>query len=194
MNLTNKEIVHEKIEETIIQMIDAEDNGIEFSNGKVLIYTIGNIIDSYNSYQGEETTQDEQFNKAVTFCEEVLKREIKKRTIKEEHKEKEIIILSERLPIGPAKDYENIKFIISPRDDGQWNIQTIPDGLTSFGRRHYLPKEWAGLTNETLEETTGIKGAIFCHKNLFIAVAATKEAAINMAEKAVEKLTHTTKN
>jgi uncharacterized UPF0160 family protein len=45
------------------------------------------------------------------------------------------------------------------------------------------------LTDEALEEASGVRGAKFCHNARFIAVASTREAILKMAELAVEAQT-----
>ena len=52
--------------------------------------------------------------------------------------------------------------------------------------RAQLPLAWAGLLEEDLERVSGIPGALFCHKERFISVWQTKEAAL-LALKAVLK-------
>ena len=47
------------------------------------------------------------------------------------------------------------------------------------------PARFTGLTGTALEAVTGVTGAIFCHNARFIAAAATRDAAINLAELAV---------
>jgi len=50
-----------------------------------------------------------------------------------------------------------------------------------------LPKSWAGKRDRELEKITGVAGAIFCHRNLFLAVAKTKEAILQLAELALKE-------
>ena len=79
---------------------------------------------------------------------------------------------------------DHLLFVVNPRDD-DWAIGGIRITGNSFEQRADLPAAWAGLTDEALEEACGVKGAKFCHNGLFIAVAATREAALAMAELAV---------
>jgi len=48
-----------------------------------------------------------------------------------------------------------------------------------------MPSSWAGLRGEELQEVTGISGAEFCHPARFIAGAASKGAALELAEAAL---------
>lgn len=56
-------------------------------------------------------------------------------------------------------------------------VVAIPPVLDSFAQKRPLPESWAGLEHDALSAVTGVSGSIFCHKNLFIAAFATREAA-----------------
>ncbi|MCH9634024.1 MAG: hypothetical protein S4CHLAM7_07610 [Chlamydiae bacterium] len=69
-------------------------------------------------------------------------------------------------------------FIIMPSGDN-WKLRGIPPSYEEKIKvRHFLPKKWEGMLEKELQKATGIKGAIFCHKGLFISVWKTKEDAI----------------
>lgn len=46
-----------------------------------------------------------------------------------------------------------------------------------------MPKEWAGLSGEELEQEIGIKGVIFCHLKRFFMAVNSKETAIKVIGK-----------
>lgn len=100
-----------------------------------------------------------------------------------------LIILNEfRCSIDhQIKESERIKktqilYTVSPRDDGSWNVRAI--NSTGFELRKPLP--FAGLRDEELSLACGIEGAIFVHKNAFLATFNTKEEAILFAQLAVK--------
>lgn len=62
------------------------------------------------------------------------------------------------------------EFVLHPGLEGGWRALAIPPGETSFAQKVPFPEAWAGLTDGELEAVVGVKGARFCHKNLFIAV------------------------
>jgi len=64
-------------------------------------------------------------------------------------------------------------------------MKCVRDNPVEFPLRKSLPEGWAGKSGEELEKVTGVKGAVFCHRGLFTAVAETKEAITKMAEIAV---------
>ena len=62
-------------------------------------------------------------------------------------------------------------------DGERWQLVAIPPEHESFDKKRPLPEAWAGLVDDELSRVIGVEGAKFCHKNLFIAVFATREAA-----------------
>ncbi|MDH6269688.1 uncharacterized UPF0160 family protein [Rhizobium sp. SG_E_25_P2] len=81
---------------------------------------------------------------------------------------------------------EHLLFVVHPRDK-DWCLTGIRRADEGFELRANLPAAWAGLTNRDLEAACGVDGASFCHNGRFIAAAATREAALAMAELAVRE-------
>lgn len=79
---------------------------------------------------------------------------------------------------------DHLLFVVHPRND-DWTLTTIRKGADTFENRADLPASWGGLTDSALEEATGVKGAKFCHNALFIAVADSRDAIMEMARLAV---------
>ncbi|GHG95641.1 MYG1 family protein [Pseudodonghicola xiamenensis] len=80
---------------------------------------------------------------------------------------------------------DHLLFVIHPRDS-DWALTTIRKSGDSFESRADLPAAWAGLTDAELEAACGVQGAKFCHNARFIAVASSRDAALEMAELAVQ--------
>jgi uncharacterized UPF0160 family protein len=80
---------------------------------------------------------------------------------------------------------DHLLFVIHPRDS-DWALTTIRKAADSFENRADLPIGWAGLTDAELEAACGVPGAKFCHNARFFAVAATRDAALKMAELAAK--------
>jgi uncharacterized UPF0160 family protein len=79
---------------------------------------------------------------------------------------------------------DHLLFAVHPRGR-DWALTTIRIGDDTFDNRADLPAAWAGLTDEALEAASGVAGAKFCHNGRFIAVAASREAVLRMADMAV---------
>lgn len=100
-----------------------------------------------------------------------------------------ILELPMGMPFRPAvvkAGADHLWFVINPRGD-DWLIGGIRKSEDGFEQRADLPASWAGLSGAALEEASGVPGAIFCHNGRFIAAAATRDAAIAMAEIAVRE-------
>lgn len=85
---------------------------------------------------------------------------------------------------------QNVDFVIFPYPYGypveSWAAQCVPRNcIVPFDKRIPFPKNWAGQTNK-LPEISGIPDATFCDSNCSFVRANTKEAVIQMCEKAIE--------
>lgn len=68
-----------------------------------------------------------------------------------------------------------------------WKLRAVPPNWDDRMKvRKPLPKAWAGLEGKEFEEASKISGAIFCHKGLFVAYFATREAALKALQVALE--------
>lgn len=81
---------------------------------------------------------------------------------------------------------DQLLFVVHPRDT-DWCLTGIRRAEDGFELRADLPAAWAGLTDAALEAASGVTGAKFCHNGRFIAVAATREAMLKMANIAVRE-------
>ena len=81
-------------------------------------------------------------------------------------------------------DKPQILYVISPREDGSYNIKALGTG-NGFELRKPLP--FAGLRDDELSSQSGIPGGIFVHKTGFIGGFKTKEQAIQFAKLALSQ-------
>ena len=70
-------------------------------------------------------------------------------------------------------------YMLFPSDGDTWKVVAIPPQFGRFEQKRPLPESWAGLMGEALEAATGEPGAVFCHKNRFVAVFRTREGALS---------------
>ncbi len=199
--VSNKEIFNH-LEKKLVQPIDALDNALKIS--KPLIedlseYNLAMGIGAISSAFPEEEI-DKGFNYALNFVETVLIGEINRAEIKH-HSEAlvydliikqnnpTILILDKYLPWKSATvKNKTIKFVIYPgQKNDKWFVQPAVDTLEDFApARIPFPSSWMGKENEALYEVSQIIDAIFCHKSGYLGTAKTKEAAMEMARKALE--------
>ena len=100
-----------------------------------------------------------------------------------------ILELPMGMPFRPAivkAGADHLLFVVHPRQQ-DWCVTGIRQTEDGYAQRADLPAAWAGLTGVALEQACGVQGASFCHNARFIAAAATREAALAMAQLAVDE-------
>ncbi|MDP2641950.1 MAG: MYG1 family protein, partial [bacterium] len=192
----------EIIDKHLIQTIDAYDNGVavsEYIFKGVKEYTIGDFFNSYMTSIG--TNSDvlyKIFMENVEIAKGLLSREIlraKERAIGEDivikhyenSSDKRLVELPrEGLPWESLANFPEPLYVLYPRRDGHWGIRAISDITKPFGYcRKPLPAQWAGKAGGELQKATGVPDAIFVHSKRFMAAAMNKEAALKLAEMAL---------
>ncbi|MDB5254222.1 MAG: hypothetical protein JWL80_288 [Parcubacteria group bacterium] len=186
------------IEEELVIPVDAKDSGISivtplFEN--ILPFDITDFLKLYvNDEDKDEDHQTAIFISTLPIATDILQRVILKasknikaaREIEEIYsnaEDKRLIILEKGLPwkktlvLKPEPLY-----VVFPTFNGGWGIQAVPKSVIGFENRKSFPEAWAGKIDEELEKVTGVQGAKFCHNSLFYAVAENKEAALKLAE------------
>jgi uncharacterized UPF0160 family protein len=200
---SSREVV-DVIDQKLFSPIDAFDNGISLYKSNfddVLPFTINDVMSVFSPTSLENMSKDEQFLKAISFAKEILQREIKKtgdrieitKIIQDFYKnsiDNRIVVVDKpkvsRYEVWNAlQDFSEPLFVIYGDGDG-WAAVAMKKEKNSFINRKNFPKSWAGLKDEELENVTGVPGAVFCHRGLFLTVAKTKEGAIKLAQIAVE--------
>ena len=195
----SKEIA-ETIDQKLVQPVDAIDNGIQVSKEiftNVKPFDISSIIGALNPTWKEESTDiDSRFIKSVELAKNILLREITvakdnfegsvfAREAYEKSSDKRLIILDQKFPFERTfMEFPEPLFVVYPRN-GVWRIKAIKKDSSSFENRKSLPASWGGKQGAELEAVSGVPGALFCHNKLFMAAAKTKEAAVSMANTAI---------
>ena|SRR3989344_4004254 len=196
--VTGSEEALDIIDEKLAMPIDAIDNGVALSTPKfpgVREYTLYDYLNSYIDH--EETDPDvlmEAFMKLVGVARDLLEREINiaKNIAKDtqevtkiinETLDKRIIVLSTRAAWERVvAQFPEVVFVVYPRREGSWGVKGVAAGLGSFERKKFLPESWAGKQADELAFVTGVRDAIFCHRDRFLAGAKSKEGALKLAE------------
>lgn len=195
--------IAEVIEQRLTQPIDAGDNGVETYRSTIdgiFPFTINGIVDSYRSTWKEEENWDERFLDCVHWAVSVLARQIKIvgdweegaaiiSNIYEKSKDKRIIIIGEEHNFGRelvtsalSKFPEPIYAAYHRGDATAWQVLAIRKDDTAFEVRKPFPESWGAKRDLDLEEVTGVKGAIFCHRARFMCMADSCESACALAE------------
>ncbi len=194
--------VWQEVDEKLVQAIDADDVGISLyevnPDYDTPPYLFKNAIKSFYVPWNETGSFDLQFKKVLIFAKEVIQNEIilaKARfegaAIVEQSyqaaEDKRIIVLQKSCPWKRIlSEKEDTMFCVYGTGQNSWNVQGIPkDENNEFDLKAQFPEAWAGLNNEELEKVSGITGATFCHRGRWLAGASTREAAVELAKKAV---------
>lgn len=193
------------IEKKIVESTDASDNGVGLIKpilDGVYPYSYFNAINSLNpTWKERGKDRDELFMKAVELAKEILLREIEiakhfllgKGFVEkayDEARDKRLVILDNEYSWKEVVNkYSEPLFVIEPNfEEGSWRVVTVRDDIYSFKNRKDLPESWRGKRGEELALETGVSDAFFCHRNLFIAAAHSKEGAIKLAKIAIDNI------
>lgn len=193
------------IDERLVQTIDALDNGVDILDETLVdiphMYLLQNALGSFQPTWNEEGyTMTDAFFRALEFVELILDREITQekardtafRIVAEEYEnsgisDDRILLIHDDYPhYGFVEKNPQILFVVKPDREGtKWKVRTVSRSSRSFASRKLLPAEWAGKTGGELAQITGVSDASFVHNKRFIAVADSKEGAIELAKKAL---------
>lgn len=207
--------VYEKVYEYLIEEIDGIDNGVPQFDGEPLyrISTnlsarVGNFNSQWNST--EDFDEMEQFEKAkqVVGVELIDRieyyatvwwpaRAIVDDAIKRRHQTHSsggIIELTQICPwkqhlFDLEKEYDicgEIKYCVYESGPNDNRVICVPVSATSFICRKFLPEPWRGIRDAELKEATKNPHAKFVHATGFIGGATNRDAALDLAIKALE--------
>ncbi|OGR02509.1 MAG: hypothetical protein A2284_12780 [Deltaproteobacteria bacterium RIFOXYA12_FULL_61_11] len=82
----------------------------------------------------------------------------------------------------------SVLFVLYPKareGKTQWYVEALPHSRERFENRRSLPEPWGGRSGEELAKVSGVAGAAFCHRNLFLCAARTREDALALLGKAL---------
>ncbi|MFZ1019666.1 MAG: MYG1 family protein [Minisyncoccia bacterium] len=194
---TSAEIIDEKL----ALPVDAFDNGFDLVENKyeTTPYYIQHLFFAMRpTWKEKDLSKDEMFLKSVEIAKVILTREIIQAqdiilaedlivSAYKKSADKKIVILDEKYPFFTLSDFPEPLFVIYPRKiTSDWGVEAVRDNYKTFVNRKDFPKSWAGLRDKELQNVSGVKDAVFCHRGLYMAVAKTKEGAIKLAQIAVE--------
>ncbi|MCA9358138.1 MYG1 family protein [Candidatus Kaiserbacteria bacterium] len=191
------------IDQLIVQPIDAGDNGVglyDVNEYEVKPYELFSVFSAFRPVWGNEHENDTAFVEAVDFAKMLLEKIIahaqRAQAVRQVAEagyqaadDKELLVFDDPVDRHMFVRYPDVKMVVYPSDVSKqkWKASTVPTGEKAFESRVDFPKDWSGLRDDELAEKTGIADAIFCHKGVFLFVAASKESAITAAKIALER-------
>jgi uncharacterized UPF0160 family protein len=195
--------VAERLDKTLTTSIDAVDNGVEVYqkvSEDLKPYAFDNALLSFKpTWQEKNLEMDDAFAQALGIVEPVLYREIAKARAFVEGKkmvekayedagDKRIIVLENNYSWADVIRLKPEPLFVVMNNGVQttWAVQAIGEGGGSFKNRKSFPATWAGKSGSEFAAVTGVKDANFCHSSRFLAIANSKEGALQLAKLAVE--------
>ena len=198
--LKDQKIIEDKLyhyfNRSLVLGVDAIDNGK--ASPMVGYCSFSSLIANFVPvrHDSEIKIYHGAFFQALEFCLGHLRRlfakynyihECRGRIKEEMDKKEKVMIFDESMPwvdsfFELGGDKHPAEFLVMPAGE-HWKLRGIPPSYDKrMEVRVPMPKEWSGLINEELKNKTGIQGAIFCHKGLFISIWETKEDALRGLE------------
>lgn len=194
--------IADAIDEKLVAPLDAHDNGFDITDSKIPNinpYLVQDFFYAFRPTWKEETSMDAVFMELIELAKTILAREIIRANDKEEAKafvekayndaeDKRLIVLDGFWPWTDviAAHPEPLYVVFEDHAERKWCARAVTINDQSFRNRKDFPAKWAGKRNAELASITGVSDAMFCHNNLFIAVAHSKEGAIQLAKLALE--------
>lgn len=200
--LAGSKLAADFIDKRLVLPIDAFDNGMDLVTNKfpeTSPYYLQHLFFAMQPTWREGENHDESFLKSVEIAKAILSREIvhvKDSILAEQEvlaaykssKDKRIIVLEKNYPAQyTLHDFPEPLFIVYPRvSDNTWGVKAVRVDPKTFNNRKDFPKAWGGIRDDALQNISGVPDAVFCHKNLFMAVAKSKEGAVQLAQIALK--------
>jgi uncharacterized UPF0160 family protein len=190
-----------QVERKIVLPIDAADNHITVCHpgqAGVGAFEFFDMVDALKPVWDSEESFDEQFLIAVDFARELLVRLIAHtnadlelqayvRSVYESGSAQSVLVFDKPVGRHALVEYEVVRVVVVPKQatgSTHWDVLVVPTKERGFQNRVLFPEAWAGLSSDELEVVSKIEGAVFCHKERYIFVAETKEAALKAARHA----------
>jgi len=196
------EALHASFDLSFVLPIDLTDNGALSPSGPLAGLTLPTLLETLKPVfdETDANADDRRFQDAVAIARSFVEAKIAQSAAKlraetlvlqaiERTGQGRVLELPMGMPFRPAivkAGADHLLFVVHPRER-DWCVTGIRRGDEGFELRADLPAAWAGLTNHDLEAVCGVDGATFCHNGRFVAAAKTREAALAMAELAVQE-------
>ncbi|OGZ13280.1 MAG: hypothetical protein A2942_03615 [Candidatus Lloydbacteria bacterium RIFCSPLOWO2_01_FULL_50_20] len=190
--------VADGVESRMVYPIDLADNGVDVYTPTldgVHPYLLHSIVQAMRPTWKEGEIQDVRFVELVPLMRRLIEREIVMeqdrlegaRIVQEFYRkssDKRVVVIDGQYPWQEelAKHHEPF-YVVKPRHEGNaWQVECVRDDVYSFTNRKSLPEHWRGLSGDELVRATGVNDAVFCHNTGYIAVAKSKESALQLAQ------------
>ncbi len=192
--------IHAAFDADFVLPIDLVDNGALSPSGLLADLSLPLLLESLKPVFDDRTpdADDRAFRHALTIARAFLEAALARKAAKLRAEavvmeaiaaagDSRILELPMGMPFRSAVEKagaDHLLFVVHSRET-DWALTGIRRDAEGFALRADLPEAWAGLTDAAFEAASGVPGARFCHNARFIAVAADREAALQLAAIAV---------
>lgn len=193
------------VDNSLVQQVDAEDNGFPLYDKKindVIPFTISSLFSCLVPTSEEDRDSDNAFANAVALAKMIIIRKIAHARAIEKSKETVLAAISESekndrriIVLDSDCNWQSLVmcrtavalFVVYPGTD-RWMIKAVPKGGNIFSEvRKLFPAQWAvGNNPKKLALLTGVDDALFCHVKRFAASAGSKKGAVQLAQLAAD--------
>lgn len=200
-SLTKEQVeeVFNSVDKSIIESIDAIDNGYTVEKGEIHLPTLDQIVKGFNPNWNSELDSDVQFERAIQFCTPILMHAIEgsiaaieaEKLVKQSYDDREIeniLVLEKFCPwkryLSNYDEDGSIYYVVFKDLVNGYRVQAVSEPDSREPRKEF-PREWAGKDPHVINALVDIDDAIFVHPNGFIAGTKTLDSAIKMASMAL---------
>jgi len=206
-DLCSSDRVWDEIDRNLIQELDAIDNGQNYI-GQLMFKDSGytslsiHIANFKPLALGKKDANDllNAFEEVSEFARGILRRMIDNEEffehaffeVSEIYKnttDKHILIFNKdygRPTWKRLSEYPEPMFAVYYNDKyDDWRVESIPVTPITFEARKLAPESWRGLSNQELQDATGVSDAKFCHPSGFLIGVKSFEGAMELAKKAL---------
>ena len=199
VEVCKSEVVATAIEKSLVQAVDAGDNGInlyDLRNKETAPYELYQVVGSFAPVWGSTESKDEAFLEAVEFARGLLSRIIGQKQseqkmlelvkdVYESAPDKRVLVFDVPVTSTACIQYPEVLLSVCPDDttaNSNWVATAVRKEYGTFENRINFPEAWGGLRNEELARVSGIEDAVFCHKARFCFVTGSKEGVLKGVE------------
>ncbi len=192
--------LYDYLKDQFVSGVDENDNGL--SDSAKGHSSFSDIVDSFNppGYNAAPSEIEASFNRALDFVLGYIGRLIEKyraayaslyEVKRAMERDSDLLEFDSAMPWSESffvlgGEGHRAKFVLMPIGN-QWKLRAIPpteEERMSVRMAH--PAAWGGLRGAALEKVSGLSGAVFCHKGLFISIWESREAALAAFDKIME--------
>ena len=197
-------VLWSRVDEQLVQGIDALDNGacggrpsVLVEKTKVWLPSLTGAISSLNPVVLLEDQSAEnferKFSEACQLMRTVLVQQIleaiswvlaKQMVANGADEDPRVLVLTHDIVWQEhlfALKMTDVLYVVFPDAEGTWLVQQVPTEIGAFSGRKPLPESWAGLRSADLAAVIDIPSAVFCHAGRFVGGCGTREDAVLMA-------------